>query len=283
MADGARAAVDLDAYRRHMHTRGLARTTARPRFAVACEWVRRHPDPAAATWRDVETWIRDRGLAASSTRALLVNLRAFYRWLQREGLAGADPTTHVDPPRPPSRLPRPTPEREVARLLTTPDIQLRAMFGLMACAGLRCVECSRLDWCDVDLAAATVIVDGKGRRERIIDLSPDAAAAVAAWRLAGGRRGGPVFVGPGGRRLANWRVSQLANAAIRAAGFDSTAHQLRHRCATAALQVPGADLLAVMELLGHSSVATTQIYTRCVPGRTAATSRALNFPRADVA
>jgi site-specific recombinase XerD len=275
--------VELDAYRRYMRARGLAPTTVWPRCAVARDWLVRHPDPAAATYRDVEAWMRDRNLAASSTRALLVSLRAFYHWLQRESLAGSDPTVQVDRPKVPQRLPRPTPEREVARLLATDDVQLRALFALMACAGLRCIECSRLDWRDVDLVAATVIVDGKGSRERIIDMSPDVTTALATLRLAGGRRTGPVFVGALGGRLMHWRVSQLVNQAIRAAGFDTTAHQLRHRCATAALQVPGADLLAVKELLGHSSVATTQIYTQCVAGRTAATSRALNFPRSDAA
>lgn len=269
--------VDLDAYRRYMA--GLyPRTTVRPRFAVAGEWLRRHPDPEAATWRDVEQWTRDRGLSASSTRALLVCLRAFYRWLQREGLASHDPTALAARPRVPARLPRPAPDREVARMAQTADVQLRALIALMACAGLRCVECSRLDWRDVDLAAGTVIVNGKGSRERSIDLSTDVIRALVALRLASSRHVGAVFVGPSGRRYAPYRVSQRVNQAIRAAGYSHTAHQLRHRCATAALQVPGADLLAVRDLLGHASVSTTQIYTACLPGRTAATSRALQLP-----
>ena len=91
-------------------------------------------------------------------------------------------------------------------------------------------------------------------------------------------RNGAVFVGPTGRRLAPYRVSQLVNQALHADGHVETAHQLRHRCATAALQVPGADLLAVRDMLGHSSVSTTQGYTAVVPGRAAATSRAVRLP-----
>jgi len=258
----------------------FAPRTVWPRFAVAGEWLCRHPDPAAATYRDVEAWTRDRGLAASSTRALLVALRAFYRWLQREGLADGDPTTLVDRPKVPARLPRPAPDREIARLVQTDDVQLRALFALMSCAGLRCCECSRLDWRDVDLAAGTVIVNGKGDKERLISLSTDVTRTLAALRLASSRRDGAVFVGQTGRRMLAHRVSQRVNLAIHAAGYATTAHQLRHRCATAALQVPGADLLAVRDLLGHASVATTQIYTACLPERTAATSRALQLPAA---
>ncbi len=270
--------IRLHGYLLHMRQR-YASDTVGPRYAVAGEWLELHPDPSAATWRDVDDWTRSRGLAPSSTRALLVCLRAFYVWLQREGLAVGDPTVLATRPRVPARLPRPAPDRDIARLLRTDDVQLRALFGLMACAGLRCVECSRLDWRDVDLEQATVIVNGKGQRERLISLSSDVTTALRALRLASMSRGA-VFVGPSGRRMANYRISQRVNQAIHAAGFACTAHQLRHRCATAALQVPGADLLAVRDLLGHASVSTTQIYTACLPERTAATSRALQFPAA---
>lgn len=271
--------VDLDDYRRYLAAR-FATSTARVRWSVAGEWIRLHPDPAVCTYRDVESWLRDRRVAASSACGLLVALRAFYRWLQREGLAASDPTTIADRPRVPRRIPRPAGERDVGRLLQTDDVRLRALFALMACAGLRCVECSRLDWADVDLEAATVIVNGKGARERLVSLSPDVARTVTALRLLASSRVGPVFVGPSGGRLQPWRVSQLVNDSMRAAGVAATAHQLRHRCATAALQVPGADLLAVRDLLGHASVATTQLYTACLPERTAATSRALGIPAA---
>jgi site-specific recombinase XerD len=257
-----------------------AANTINPRLMVAREWLARCPDPQAATYREVEEWIRDRALAASSTRNLLVCLRAFYRWLIREGLAVTDPTTLVGHPRIPRRLPRPAPERVVGRILLTSDVQLRSLFALQSCAGLRCVECSRLDWRDIDLDAGVIIVNGKGLVERSIDLSSDVIRTLRQLRLASTARSGAVFVGPSGRRLAPWRVSQLVNQAMHADGHAETAHQLRHRCATAALQVPGADLLAVRDLMGHASVATTQIYTQVIAGRTAATSRALQFPAA---
>ena len=267
-------------YRRWCADRYASRTM-NLRVAVAREWLGLHPDPGAATFRDVETWLRDRALAPSSTRALLVGLRGFYRYLLREGLVVGDPTVLVERRPLPARLPRPAPERDVARLFRdTHDVRLRCLYALMALGGLRCVECSRLDWRDVDMLAASVRVVGKGNRERVVFVSPDVTAALRAHALESGRRSGAVFVGPSGRRLEPYRVSQLVNLSLHRAGFRFSAHQLRHRCATAALQVPGADLLAVRDLLGHASVATTQVYTACVPGLAAKTSRALVIPAA---
>jgi site-specific recombinase XerC len=269
----------LGRYFDYMRARGYARGTVFTRFAIANEWLTLHPDPTTPTWRDVEQWAAARGLTPASTRGLLVNLRAFYRWARREGYVTVDPTGLVGRPPVPMRLPRPAPEQAIGRLFDIGDERLRAVVALMACAGLRCCECSRLDWCDVNLTAATVIVMGKGSRERLIDLSPDVVRALAAWRLASGPTGA-VFVGASGRRMSPAAVSLFAARAFRAQGSPVTAHQLRHRCATMALQQPGVDLLAVRDLLGHSSVATTQIYTAVVPGRTAAASRGLTMPGA---
>ena len=272
--------VDFAAYRRYMRGRGYARNTVWSRLAVAREWVGRHPD-LVADHRDVERWITGRGVTPAYTRNLIGALRALYRWAIREGVATCDPTLLVDRPAVPIRLPRPAPDRDIARVFEAGDVQLRAIVALMACGGLRCVECSRLNWCDVDVAAATVIVMGKGGRERLIDLSADVVHALAALRLATpGRPVGAVFPGPTGARLSPARVSQRVNRAMRAIGSTTTAHQLRHRCATVALQQPGVDLLAVRDLLGHASVSTTQIYTAVLPGRTAAASRALRIPAA---
>lgn len=272
--------IDLDSYRRYMRGRGFARGTLWARLAVAGDWLAHTGGRLDVDHRTVERWAAGRGLTASSTRNLLVNLRAFYRWCQREGCAASDPTTLADRPTLPRRLPRPAPDRDIATVARTAGAQLAALLALMACAGLRCVECSRLDWSDVDLTAATVIVNGKGSRERLIDLSPDVVRALAGHALARpGRPVGAVFVGPAGGRMTAAAVSQAVGRAFAAAGSPVRAHQLRHRCATVALAHCG-DLLAVRDLLGHSSVATTQIYTAVMPGRTAAASRALTMPAA---
>lgn len=273
---------DFDAYRRYMRSsRCYAMSTVKFRTVIAREWLGRHPDLDAVSHVEVEQWVADRGLGPSSTRNALVALRALYRWAMREGICHSDPTQLADRPRVPQRLPRPAAEQDIARVQRDADPQLAAILALMACAGLRCLECSRLDWSDVDLGAGTVIVYGKGSKERLIDLSADVIRALSAHALAApGRRVGAVFAGPTGRRMSPARVSQLVNRSFRAVGLTTRAHQLRHRCATLALQQPDADLLDVRDLLGHSSVATTQVYTAVVPGRTAKVSRALRMPGA---
>lgn len=273
-------AVPLGEYHAYMRHRGYARNTIAVRIAVARDWLAFTGGHLDVDHHDVERWITNRHVGTSSTRNLLVALRALYRWVRREALCATDPTALVDPPKVELRLPRPAPDGDIARLYTRGDIMLRAVLALMACAGLRCIEVSRLDWSDVDLDAGTVIVNGKGRRERLISLSDELVRDLAAVALATpGRRYGPVFAGPTGRRMSPARVSQYVNRAFRALGSTITAHQLRHRCATAALAECDGDLLAVRDLLGHSSVSTTQIYTAVRPGRTAATSRALRMPR----
>jgi integrase/recombinase XerC len=259
-----------------MVARGYAPATMSARLSIAGDWLDWRRGDVEASYLDVERWATGRRRGPAGTRNLHTMLRAFYRWAQREGITRHDPTQLADRPRVPAYLPRPASELDIARALACADVQVRALIALMSCAGLRCVECSRLDWADVDLAASTIIVDGKGHRERLVDLCPDALGALAGLR----RTAGPVFTGQGGRRLSPARVSQRVAAVFRAAGVSTRAHQLRHRCATNALGEAGGDLLAVRDLLGHANVATTQVYTQVAPGRTAATARAMRLPAA---
>lgn len=268
----------MTSYRQYMRGRFSLNTMA-PRLMVAREWVARHPDPEGLSYREVEQYLRDRNLSASSTRNLVVCLRAFYRWLLREGLATIDPTILVDRPRVAMRLPRPAPDRVVAKMIDRADIQTRALLALMACGGMRCVECARLDWRDVDLEHGAVIANGKGLRERVIALSPDVVRALRALRLASGSKG-PVFVGPSGRRLEPYRVSQVVNRYLRDQGETITAHQLRHRAATELYRLTDGDLLVVRDFLGHASVATTQIYAKVADDRVDSAARRMEFPAA---
>jgi integrase/recombinase XerC len=258
-----------------MIRRGYARETIWARCSIATEWTGRL-DWRAATFHDVEDWLAERDLTPGATRNLAANLRAWYRWAIREGMCEVDPTLMVDLPRLPRRLPRPARDEHIGQVLAVVDERVGAMVGLMAGAGLRCVEVSRLDWDDVDLIAGRVIVMGKGLKERTIDLSPAVVRLLAALNGVDGA----VFRGVHGRRLTAARVSQTVCGAFRAAGYTTTAHQLRHRFATTALTDPSADIMAVRDLLGHSNVATTQIYTLTVPGRSAVVSRAVDLPPA---
>jgi integrase/recombinase XerC len=267
--------TELSAYLRYMRRRRYSRETIWARMNIARRWT------TATAWRsatftDVEDFIADHDVSPATSRNMLTNLRAFYRWAIRHGLTEHDPTRLVDRWPVPHRLPRPARDTEIRTVLDVSDAQVTAMVALMACAGLRCCEVSRLDWADVDLAAATVTVTGKGDRQRVIHLSTDVVRLLAALDSADG----PVFTGARSPRLSAARVSQTVCRAFRDAGSSVTAHQLRHRCATTALTLPGADLLAVRDLLGHSSVATTQIYTAVAAGRVADLSRALSLPNA---
>jgi integrase/recombinase XerC len=266
--------VDLDQYRRYMRRRRYSREVIWARFANAVRWVAWCEDWRTATFDDVEDWIADRDVTPATARNLLGFVRAFYRWAMRQGLVDVDPTQLVEPFRVPRRLPRPAGDDDIARALDGADAELAAIIGLMAGAGLRCCEVSRLEWANVDLLAGTVTVRGKGDRERRIDVCRDVVRLLAALDAVDG----PVFVGPSGKRRSPARVSQLVGARFHDLERPVTAHQLRHRFATKALEQPGADLLAVRDVLGHSSVATTQIYTAVVPGRAAAMSRAVTLP-----
>ena len=267
--------VDLHAYVRYMHRRRYSRETIWARRAVAREWLGHvGVDWVTATFEDVEDWIATHDVSPATARNRLTNLRAFYRWTLRQGLTAADPTRLVDRWTVPHRLPRPARDVDIALVIESADARLVAMITLMACAGLRCCEVSRLDWSDVDLETGRITVNGKRARQRLIDVSDDVVRALAG--LDG--MAGPLFCGVKGGRLSAERVSQTVCRAFRAAGLATTAHQLRHRCATVALAMPEADLLAVRDLLGHSSVATTQIYTAITPGRVATISRAMQLP-----
>lgn len=266
--------VDWDGYRRYMVRKRYAREVVWARWANARRWVAWCEDWRTATFEDVEDWIAERDVSPPSSRNLLGYVRAFYRWACRQGLVDADPTRLVDPYKVPRTLPRPAPEHDVRAVLDTADLELAAMVALMAGAGLRCCEVSRLDWDDVDLDGGQVRVHGKGAKERVIDVSDDVRLRLMMLDTVDG----PVFRGPSGRRRSPARVSQIVCRALDAVGSGAVAHHLRHRFATAALRIPGADIMAVRDALGHSSVSTTQIYTAVVPGRVAAMSRAVTLP-----
>jgi site-specific recombinase XerD len=262
------------AYRAYMVRRHYARTTIDGRMARARRWMRDEPGWRATDFRRVEEWVAELGVAPRSQRNALVALRAFYRWALREGLTDTDPTALVDGPRLPVPIPRPARDEHIAHVLAGAGAELAAIIGLMSCGGLRCGEVAGLRWGDVDLAEGSVHVTGKGSRERRVFLGAESVALLAA--LDG--IDGPVFPGIDGGHRQPARVSQLVGRAFRAAGYRTTAHQLRHRAATTALTVPGVDLLAVRDMLGHASVATTQGYTAVVPGLAARASRGVKMP-----
>ncbi|HXY28764.1 MAG TPA: tyrosine-type recombinase/integrase, partial [Acidimicrobiales bacterium] len=198
--------------------------------------------------------------------------RRYFAWLQRTGLRSDDPARSLHAPSGTGRLPRVLRTDELNALLDEPParvdaddeaIRLRddAVLELLYAAGLRVSELCGLDRGDVDLRGRTVTVLGKGSKQRRVPIHDAAVAALRRW-LEDGRDGveGPpeaVFVNRRGARLGPRDVRRILD---RRAASPTHPHALRHTFATHLLD-GGADLRVVQELLGHASLATTQVYT----------------------
>lgn len=217
-------------------------------------------------------------LSATSAGRTVVAVRGFHKFCVADGLATQDPAAGVRPPAPVRRLPKALPLADVESILdaagsagTTLALRDRALLEVLYGTGARISEAVGLDVDDVDRVDATVLLRGKGGKERLVPIGSFALAAVDAYltrarpELAstGSRdRAGALFLNARGGRLSRqsaWTV--LVKAADRAGVTrDVSPHTLRHSFATHLLE-GGADVRVVQELLGHASVTTTQIYT----------------------
>jgi integrase/recombinase XerD len=270
------APATLVAYRADLDDFAAARGTSR-------DW-RRGPDAAirylaARTKRGRPL---DPGLAPTSLRRRAAAIRGFYKFAFGDGLVAVDVAAHLDLPKSPRYLPETLTVGEVERLLEAAGaeddmeparLRDRALLELLYAAGLRISEGLGLDREDLALEAAFVRVIGKGDKERLVPVGDVALAVLERW-IAGPRvallaaghveplRGGPLFLGDRGRRLARQQGWAAVKRAAAAAGLADrvSPHTLRHSFATHLLE-GGADLRIVQELLGHASISTTQLYT----------------------
>ncbi|MCA1820951.1 MAG: site-specific tyrosine recombinase XerD [Pseudonocardia sp.] len=219
---------------------------------------------------------RHRPLAPSSAARALVVARGLHRFAFREGLVRADAAADVHPPRPPKRLPKALGLDEVLRLLEVFPadggprcLRDRALLELLYSTGARISEAVGLDRDDVDAPARTVLLRGKGGKQRLVPVGRPALAALDAYLVRGrptfaqrGRGIPAVFLNARGARLSRqsaWAVLREAAARSQIPATVSP-HTLRHSFATHLLE-GGADVRVVQELLGHASVTTTQVYT----------------------
>ena len=219
-------------------------------------------------------WLLEIGYKRPSVARKLSALRAFYRFLGDRGLTGPDQTDLVTAPKLERRLPGIVSTEDIARLLSVPDVQKpagvrdRALLELIYAAGLRVSEAASLDIAGVDLPAREVRVTGKGSKTRITLIGKPAAEwlqrylteARPLWTTL--RSGDALFLNQSGGRLTVRSIQETVKRCAVAAGLDPAfhTHTLRHSFATHMLD-GGADLRVVQDLLGHSSPATTQIYT----------------------
>jgi integrase/recombinase XerD len=255
---------DLAAYEEFLRGRGLA--------------VAGVTEPVV---EDYVAFLRAAGRKPSSVARALVAVRALHRFCVDEGTATADPTGDVGAPRVPQGLPKALSEDEVERLLAAVvgddavGRRDRAILELLYGGGLRISELVGLSLPDLDLEAGTLRAFGKGSKERVVPVGRLAREALQAWLAPSGRgamaparwarRGDAdaVFLNQRGGRLSRqgaWAIVRRYGDRV-GLGDRLTPHVLRHSCATHMLD-HGADIRVVQELLGHASIATTQVYTR---------------------
>jgi integrase/recombinase XerC len=227
--------------------------------------------------RDFLGHLYERNLEKTSIARKLACLRTFFKFLVREQRLKTNPAELISSPRLPKKLPSYLPENEAAAVVEMPqgdafkDLRDRAILELLYASGLRVRELAGLNDENLDLSQQLIRVFGKGRKQRIVPFGEFAARALSAYlaerdrlALADPEDDGqmPVFVSVRGRRLNARDVQRLVEKTRLGlpSGRHLTAHTLRHTFATHLLE-RGADLRAIQELLGHSSLATTQKYT----------------------
>lgn len=216
---------------------------------------------------------RNAGTVTASLTRKVSTIRNFYRFLVREGHLEASPLSGVSAPKREKRLPSVLTRENLVALIQSADQQTpqglrnRAMLELMYAAGIRLSEVTGLDLGHVNLAERTLLVRGKGNKERLVLIGGPADQALQHYLSEGRPKLGAVetqalFLNRDGRRLSGRSVQKIVRGHALRAGLDERVHPhlLRHSFATHLLD-GGAELRVVQELLGHASASTTQIYT----------------------
>ncbi len=216
-------------------------------------------------------------LAATTRARRLASLKSFYKFLNRRKIIDVNPARRVKSPKLPLKLPRAIPVDEAFALMKAPDpdrllaLRDRAMLEVLYGGGLRVSELCGLSLGDLERSSNTVRVLGKGQKERLCPLNPEAIAALDAWFARRGellakqsKNQAPMamFLNFRGGRLTTRSVQRHLDKYVLALGLNRkmSPHALRHSFATHLL-AGGADIRAIQELLGHASLSTTQRYT----------------------
>jgi integrase/recombinase XerC/integrase/recombinase XerD len=289
----------LQAFDADLRRRGAAEKTRRAygidtgQFAL---WAsKRELDPGDVSVKALRRYaaaLSQRGAAASTIARKLASLRALYRSLRDHGVVEQNPADLLSAPKRPQRLPKVLKPSEVSRLLdripaTTPlELRDRALFELAYASGLRSEELVTLDVGSIDFDDEHVRVEGKGSKTRVVPAGEHALAAVARYverarpALGAGDGEPALFLSKSGRRLSSSDVRRRLRVWARHAALSGgvSPHWLRHSFATHLLE-GGADLRAIQEMLGHSSLSTTQVYTR-VESQRLRSAYARSHPRA---
>ena len=212
-----------------------------------------------------------RGRGGKSLQRFLSSVRGLYRWLLREKLAAQNPAAGVRAPKSPRKLPQTLDADAVGRLLEIPldtpiAIRDKAIMELIYSSGLRLAEVTELGWNQVDLPGGMVTVRGKGNKTRMVPVGRVALDALKAWHREQVSMSGfdtsSVFTSRQGKAISQRAIQARIKYWAQRQGLPQRVypHLLRHSFASHMLESSG-DLRAVQELLGHSDISTTQIYT----------------------
>ncbi len=219
--------------------------------------------------------LKERSYAPTTVARKVAAARSFFDFLVSEGIIKTDPTENMSSPAIGKVLPKPISINQVRHLLeqptklaTTEAKRDRAMLELLYASGMRVSELVSLNLGDVDIEGGFVRCFGKGHKERIIPIYPQAAIAVKKYieearpQLAHNKNESALFLNPRGERLTRQGFWQKLKGYAKSANLDGkiSPHTLRHSFATHMLN-GGADLRSVQELLGHANISTTQVYT----------------------
>ena len=259
--------------------RGLSKRTQdayrRDLDQLAAEMLRLDvSDPAQLTEHSIRGLVARRhrqGLGSKSLQRLLSAIRSFYRWQMKEGFARHDPAASVRAPRAARKLPGTLDADTVTRLLEIDDdsplaIRDKAIMELFYSSGLRLSELANLQWHQVDFSSGLVTVIGKGNKTRMVPMGSFASEALIKWRKTRANFAGfeipQVFVSNRGTAISPRTIQARIKHWAKRQGIpqDVYPHLIRHSFASHMLESSG-DLRAVQELLGHSDISTTQIYT----------------------
>ncbi len=266
----------IDRFIRYLEVeKGLSQHTLRAYkkdLEIFAEFVSSSPEQIEPL--DVRGFIAEQiksGLSKTSAGRRLAAVRSFFRYLHREGYIKNNPAKVVNSPKRPKTLPKFLTVDDVFNLVESPDgigfmvARDRAILELLYSSGIRVGELSGLEMGDIDLRDGLIKVKGKGRKERIVPIGSKAIEAIRTYlveRMLMKKKDKALFLNRSGSRLTERSIQRIVVKYARKVLMDGRIgpHTLRHTFATHLLQA-GADLRTIQELLGHSSLSTTQKYT----------------------
>lgn len=268
----ARSALGITAYTGDLELFGAFLAKSSPKVSPHGKvW----PQLSDATKSDILKFIqeltRNRGYSAMSVRRKVAAIRSFYKFLKEEGKRLDDPSEGVKLPERGQPLPKVLKVPEVSRLLRTPSgwktewlkVRDRAIMELLYASGIRRAELVSINLSDIDLQTRTLRVTGKRRKTRGVLINRTTAGAIRSYLGVRPRSSDDaLFLSHTGHRLSDRHIWEIFTRIRKVSGVALSAgpHTMRHSFATHLLE-NGADLVTIKELLGHESLATTQIYT----------------------